>query len=530
MSRSASPRQTFLRRAEARERRQRTASLVQSVAEASQFTRQSDGSDWRGVVGGWRPRASGPNDLRQVEIEGARGRARDLIANDPLAGGAIHVNVSSVVGTGLTMKPALDAVALGIDQEQARAWSDDTARRFAMWASSTYADARGRLDFYGLQSLAFRSVLASGDVGVLLPAVDVPGWPYTLAVQLIESDRICNPNRKGNDLNLVDGVVLDAAGRAVGYQVCDRHPGALSGGPALWRREAATGSTGRRRMLLLYEMLRPDQVRGTPYLAPVMAPLKQLSRYSDAELHAAVTAAAMTIFTKMEREAFSELFEDKAQASIVERGLSWDGKVTPGMAVNLLPGESVEIPENKRPNANFDPFFLAIVRQVAVGLELPFEVLIKHFTSSYSASRAALMDAWRTFRRRRDWLAKGFCAPIYEEWLADEIAEGNISAPGFFANPMRRWLFSQATWIGDGPGSIDPVKEVNAAILRVKAGISTLEAESILHDGIGWEQKHVQRTREVEARRAAGLEEDLTVAQEEPQPPQPPEDDSDDEA
>jgi lambda family phage portal protein len=414
------------------------------------------------------------------------------------------------------MKPAVVATKVGLNPEQAKAWQDDVSQRFLMWATSTNADASGRLDFYDLQYLAFTSVLASGDTFALLPAVQIPGWPYQFAVQLIEADRVCNRDRVQDAPNLVQGVVMDASGRPVGYDVLVQHPAsAILGSEEEWRRIPAAGQSGRRSMIHLYEQKRPDQVRGVPYLSVVVEKLKDLSRYSEAELSAAVTSAALTVFTRMAQDGFEQLSEDN-QNRVVDRALGWDGMVGPGtmgksMAINLLPGEEIEVPDSKRPNANFDPFFLAMVRQVGVGLELPFEVLIKHFTSSYSASRAALLDAWRTFRRRRDWLAKRFCQPIYEEWLADEVIAGRISAPGFFADPMVRWAYSQATWIGDGPGSIDPEKEVNAAVTRMREGLSTLDQESILHDGVGWETKHAQRVSEVTARRKDGLEIDPTV-------------------
>lgn len=97
------------------------------------------------------------------------------------------------------------------------------------------------------------------------------------------------------------------------------------------------------------------------------------------------------------------------------------------------------------------------------------------------------------------------CQPVYELWLADEVAEGRISAPGFFADPVLRSVWSNAIWIGDGPGSIDPAKEVDAAQKRVALGISTKQAESILHDGVDWESKHRQRVKETNAEKDDGI-------------------------
>ncbi len=140
-----------------------------------------------------------------------------------------------------------------------------------------------------------------------------------------------------------------------------------------------------------------------------------------------------------------------------------------------------------------------------MGLELPYEVLIKHYTSSYSAARAALLEAWAFFRCRRDWLATDLCQPIYETWMDEAVARGRIDAPGFFDDPMLRhaWLGSQ--WVGDGPGAIDPLKEVGAARERVELGISTLAEETMLHDGGDWETKHAQRVKEHKLRQDGGL-------------------------
>jgi capsid protein len=158
------------------------------------------------------------------------------------------------------------------------------------------------------------------------------------------------------------------------------------------------------------------------------------------------------------------------------------------------------------PNDKFDPFVMAVLRQIGVSLELPFEVLIKHFESSYSAARAALLDAWKFFKCRREFIATHLCQPIYENWLAYEIANGAISAPGYFASRKIAAAYNGSVWIGDGPGSIDPLKEVQAAGERIDLGISTKQAESIAYDGIPWEAKLKQRAKETREEKAAGLE------------------------
>ena len=55
---------------------------------------------------------------------------------------------------------------------------------------------------------------------------------------------------------------------------------------------------------------------------------------------------------------------------------------------------------------------------------IPYELLVKNFTASYSASRASLLEAWKMFRMRREWLIGNFCQPVYEEWLTEAVVKG----------------------------------------------------------------------------------------------------------
>jgi lambda family phage portal protein len=465
-------------------------------------------SGWLGAsrthpsLAGYTPRNADAREDLSLDLPTMRSRSRDLARNSPIAGGAINAYVSNVVGTGLTMQAAIDGDHLGLSDSAASAWQHATEREFRVWAESRHADITRQQNFYQLQSLAFRSALESGDVFALLPRVRRPGAIYATCVQIIEADRICNPNQTADSRSIISGIEIDQYGAPIRYHIADRHPHSYRNGNPVWAAVEAYDRDGNPRVIHLMDRRRPGQVRGVPILASVIEPLKQLSRYTEAELQAAVISGAFSVFIRMDPEAFDSLFDDDTKGSFLGRAKGWDGSLGnssmsgPGKAINLLPGESVEASNPGRPNSDFDPFVQAILRQIGTQLELPFEVLIKHFTSSYSAARAALLDAWRVFRGRREWLAQTFCQPIYEAWLAEAITLGRVKAPGFFDDPSIRAAWCATQWVGDGPGSIDPLKEVGAARERIELGISTLAAESVLHDGIDWETKHAQRLRE----------------------------------
>lgn len=470
----------------------------------------------------WRTTSGSADADTLIDLPELRNRSRDLVRNSPLAGGAIHTVVTRTVGTGLAMQPAIKRDLLELTDDEAEAWQENTQARFWAWAAGKDCDIGRSLNFYELQELGFRSTLENGDVLCLLPRRARPGRTNRLALQLIEADRLCNNGFAGDTTTLAGGIELDADGAPKTYHLAREHPGDRNRTSLKWDLVPAFGAkSGRRNALHLYRKLRIGQRRGVPYLAPVIETLKQLDRYTEAEIMAAVVSGLFTVFVKSEDGSGLDLGAGMATETGSTAADS-DVKLAAGAIIDLAEGESIETANPGRPNANFDPFFLAIVRQIGVGLELPFEVLIKHFNSSYSAARAALLDAWLFIRCRRDWLAGNFCQPVYEAWLEEEIAGGYIEAPGFFDDPMIRYAYCNAEWVGDGPGSIDPVKEVNAAEKRVALGISSRAKESMLHDGGNWRDNSEQLGREQRQRQADGIHIDPNAGKAAPAPEAPP--------
>jgi len=438
---------------------------------------------------------------RQVLVN----RSRDLSRNNPIALGAINTKVLNVVGDGLKLQSKIDYEFLGMTADAASDWQRNTEREFHVWSESQECDAERTLNFYGLQELAFRSVLTSGDVFALLPMFERGGFPYQTRVQLIEGDRISNPNHQMDTIAMAGGVEKDSFGAPVAYHIQTQHPGSLIT-ELRWNRVPAFGAkTGRRNVIHLYPKLRPHQSRGIPDLAPVIETLKQLDRYTEAELMAAVVTGMFAVFFKT--ESAGGLAPMEPTSDIGGSTADKDYKLQSGIIGQLSPGESIETVDPNRPNIAFDPFMQAILRQVGVALELPFEVLIKHFTASYSASRAAMMEAWRFFRRRRKWLGESFNDPIYRTWLMEAVASGRIHAPGYLSgNAAIIRAYSACEWVGPAPGHIDPLREAKAEQLWVDMGVKSLSRVTTENTGSDWEDVHNQRKREVEMRRADGLQ------------------------
>ncbi len=442
------------------------------------------------------------------DLSTLRARSRDLIRNNPISGGAVNAVVTNVVGAGLKLQARPDRELLGLDDSEADAWESRTEREWRLWAESPLADLCQLLDFPAIQELAFRQTLENGDVFILRRHRNRPGTPYTLCLQMVEADRVCNPDFALDRPNLSGGIEKDADGAPRYFHILNQHPGSRwAAGPREWARVPVYGDrSGVRSALHLYRMLRPDQSRGVPYLAPVIEPLKQLARYTEAEIMAAVVSGMFTVFVKNEMPGAGGLGPMPTGASTpADEG---DYQLAPGAIIDLNRGEDIVTANPGRPNTAFDPFVQAVLRQIGVGLELPFEFLIKHYTSSYTAARAAILDAWRFFLTRRSWLVRTLCQPVYEMWMTEAVASGRIAAPGFFSDPLRRKAWLGSEWIGPSRGQVDEWKEIKAAKERVDLGVSTLSEETAQLTGGDWERKHSQRKKEVAARRADGLEED----------------------
>lgn len=462
----------------------------------------------RAALAAWRTSAGSPDSDVIADLPALRARCADLERNSPVGAAVVNTSATHVVGTGLACNPQIDAEYLGIDEEDAQAWQANVKRRWMAWAESQDCDLARSLNFYQIQELALRSTLSRGDVFVLTPMVQRASAAPRLALQLVEADRVSNPNRRQDTDTLTAGIEHSpATGEPLRYYVANRHPGDLSSAATEWTPVEARGSrSGRRNVLHLYRQLRPGLRRGVPILAPVIEPIRQLTKYTEAELQAAVVSGLFAVFLRMDPQAFQDLFDEDSRSQIVDRATGWSGEMEAGKAINLLPGEEPVTSNPGRPNAEFDHFTTSCMRQIGMAIGLPFEVLVMHYQSSYSAARGALLMAWRHWNGWRAWMATTLCQPVYELWLADEVSSGRVAAPGFFSNSVVRSCWCGAQWVGDGPGSIDPKKDVEAAAKRLEVGISTLEAESLLHDGVDWSTKHAQQVREANARRAAGLQ------------------------
>lgn len=457
-----------------------------------------------------------------------RQRGRMLYMSSPVATSAIKTNRTSVIGIGLQLRSRIDREVLGMTPEQAKEWQRKTEAEFALWANRKQAcDAIGVNNFSGLQQLALQSWLMSGDCFPLVKRYKAsPINPYTLRLHLIEADRVATPTETGFFMSSItegktkegnriyDGVEIDGEGMIVAYHIRNTYPYQVTAEKTEWIRVPAYGKlTGLPNILHVMDSERPDQYRGVTFLAPVIEELLQLRRYTESELMGALVQSFFTAWIKTDT--------DPAEIPINEAGsdnvVGMDGYVPdnislsendyemgPATVLHLEEDEDVVFGNPNIPTAGFKDFVDTVCELVGAALEIPKDILLKNFNSSYSASRGAMLHAWEAFKMRRKWFVDDFCQPVYELWLAEAVAIGRIKAPGFFNDPLIRDAWCGSTWIGPAQGQLDPTKEAKAAIINVDRGFKTHEQVTVEMDGGDWEENVAQLARENEMLKEAG--------------------------
>lgn len=465
----------------------------------------SDGAALSPMNGRWAVSARSADADIVRGLKRQRAESRELRRLNPIAAGAIDTNINRVVGTGLQPVPEPDATVLGWSEERLATWKEQVVREFSLWADSKECTLDGGQTFYERQGLVLGSRMDSGDCFTILPeGSPTETQPYKLRMQLIEADRCANPMGVVSDVDIVEGVRL-RGGAPAAYYILDQHPGGTSlkaNASFAGQWYEAIGPSGRRRILHHFRPIRPEQTRGIPYLAPVIQAIKELGRYTEAEISAAVVSAFYTVFIEQDgASAPAPVFG--ADPAAVNYGSNesvppsgQEVEMGPAAVIGLAKGEKATMANPNRPNTAFEPFVNGILTLIGMGLGLPRDLLLKRFESSYSASRAALLDAWQHFRTERAWLVMSFCQPVYETWMAEAVAAGRISAPGFFRDQLIRWAYTRAAWHGDSQGSLNPKDEVAAYREAIDARLMTHERAEWELFGSDWTRTFPVKKRE----------------------------------
>jgi lambda family phage portal protein len=404
---------------------------------------------------GWKRTSGDANAVMAASLASLRQNARDLVRNNPHATRAISTIANQVVGWGILAKPATKNAAA------AKAWKD--------WAGTTACDADGRHDFYGLQKMAMRTIVESGEV-LIRRRFRLPedGLPLPIQLQLLEPDYI-DTYRTGLQLpnggRLIHGVEFDAIGRRVAYWLFPQHPGAslsMFAGGSLYRASVRVPADN---ILHVFHQERLGQVRATSWFAPILLKLKDYDEYDDAQLMKQKIAACLAVLT-------SDV--DGSAAALGTADTSTDPQIDslePGIIKQLAPGQTVEVVQPPRVEGYRD-YAEITLRTIAAGIGVTYEDLTGDYTDlPFSAARMSRLShqsrvddwRWRT-------LIPQFCDPVWRWAMEAALIMSLVREP------------VSAMWTPPPVPYIDPDKEGLAIIRNIRGGAQTL-SESIRERG-----------------------------------------------
>jgi lambda family phage portal protein len=333
------------------------------------------------------------------------------------------------------------------------------------------------------------------------------GADYATCFQLVDPDRLCNPYMALDTKYLRGGLELDENGVRIAAHIRKAEPydwyNALES--MKWERIEWEDEDGWQRVFLDFDRDRAGQHRGMNAFAPIIGHAKMLARYYGLELQqAALSAAFGTYVTSpydpalvqdamgadddavQELNAYQQIRAEWSQ----QRPALFNGVKVP----TLAPGEKIESVASQHPHSNFGDFAHEMLGLYAAALGVSREQVTQDWSrTNYSSARAALMESWKTLMRRRHDFSVNFATPIYALWLREAMELGQLplpqGAPDFVEAAAS---YARCKWLGPARGWIDPTKEPAGAVLRMEAGISTLEHEAA-EQGMDWEEVAEQR-------------------------------------
>ncbi len=409
---------------------------------------------------GWNPPNSGPNTAI-AGLEKIRSRSRDTSRNSWSGEAAVQRWTTNLIGVGIT--PLIQGMP---NRERKKELN-------ALWLRWTrYADADGALDFYGMQTLAVRAWLESGEVFMRRRPRRMDGdFEVPVQIQLIESDYVplldadTYPGLiKGNRIR--SGIEINQYGRKVAYWVYRDHPGDMSRGVV----QIDSGKLLRvpaEEMRHIFEPKRPGQLRGVSMLAPMLAALRGVDDYVDAVL---------------ERQKLANLFVATIKRSLPE---NWDGEVDeetglpkfydsngsqlvglePGIQQTLLPGEEMTFSNPPEAGTTYSDYLRTSHLGTAAGAGMPYELLSGDIKDVSDRTLRVMINEFRRLAEQRQWqlVIPMMCQPA-REWFADAAALAGLVALGEL-NTVK-----DVKWSPHGWQHIHPVQDPQGKQMEVEAG------------------------------------------------------------
>jgi lambda family phage portal protein len=336
---------------------------------------------------------------------------------------------------------------------------------FNNWAKT--ADITGRHNFSDLVTMAFWALLVDGDHGWNMLTLPVNGQP-TLRIQAIEADRIGNVYNPAetNEGNKIGGILVGEMGEPLAYEIYKR--GRLN---VQYTKEMDLPA---QQFIHLFDPTRVDQYRGITALATAIAPARDLYEIYEFEIQAAKWqvghAGVIRVADPYKQGSVSQW--DSNTDPVMGTGTG-TVQMEPGKILRLTQGEDVTFsPGTNRPNGAFMNLVQTMVREMAMGLNMPYGFLYDMSTFGGHASRIEIAQAQRGIRRFQRLLKDQALDPVRNAVLGLGISEGIIP-------PHPQW--QKGRWGFGASLSGDYGNDTSANLQKLQAGLIT--ASDLISEG-----------------------------------------------
>lgn len=408
--------------------------------------RQFDGAKTTRRTANWKATGGSANAETQIGLDRLRWRARDFERNNGQAAGILRKLPGYMVGAGITVRAASDADA-GTKKKVQANW-----KRFVRTS-----DIVTMTNFNAQMHLAARTVARDGEV--ILSWQDTPDPTKPLAVHILEADHL--DTMKNCELEngniVIQGVEFDRIGRRVAYWLFDQHPGE----PVPIRKSMVSRRVDAKNIDHVFDILRPGQARGIPWLAPVSLRMRDVAEYEDAELLRKKIESCYSVFITRNDADGSIPAGPQAQTIDSVTGDKVD-QLKPGMIQRLAIGEDVSFGEPRQSIAVTD-YLRSQWMSIAFGVGMPYSMATGDLSNAnYGSQRAGLLDFWILLD---NWQWNMLIAMIYEKaWQRVGEAFGRLGqGPSGDQIPEAAYSPPKREWI-------DPEKDGRATALNLRIG------------------------------------------------------------
>lgn len=502
-----------------------------------------EGADRLGrELASWPVRVNSADQLLGKEKLVLDGRALDLMRNNGPTIGASNTQKNSIVGAQyrLNANPAfrtLKRSGLNVDEMWADEFQEEVEELFTLYAESDmkWLDVERKKTLTEMVRLSIGCFFSGGEVVGTMNWMKGRARPFRTAMQLIDANRVCNPNDTEDTKYLRRGVKFDSDGAAVGLYIRRALPNDASrlGENYVWDYWPMRKPWGRLQTLHLLEVTRPEQSRGVADLVAALKETRMGKKFHEVSLANAIVQASYAAAIESELPpdmAFEMLGAGSGNSPRVDASMT----MLQAMAEYARGGKNVEIDGTKIPHL-FPGSKLKMMpagtvggigekleeslnRYISTTLGISYEEYTHDYSqTNYSSLRAATNKTIQGVQAKKRAIADGTANAAYQCWLEEAISENrletvkalNAQNPNWFYEGLNKEAVCRASWIGATRGQVDEWKETQAALARIAGGLSTYEIESA-RLGSDFREVYAQQAREKRMRAKLGLEFDMS--------------------